>query len=59
MIDELYDLIGGRQTVGAATESFYRRVFEDAFLKEPIWRTCPLGRLMIHLDTLEKERHMS
>jgi hemoglobin len=29
MIDELYDLIGGRQTVRAATESFYRRVLAD------------------------------
>jgi hemoglobin len=29
MIDELYDLIGGRQTVWAATESFYRRVQAD------------------------------
>jgi hemoglobin len=29
MIDELYDLIGGRQTVSAATESFYRRVLAD------------------------------
>ena len=29
MIDDLYDLIGGRQTVWAATESFYRRVVAD------------------------------
>ncbi len=29
MIDELYDLIGGRQTIWAATESFYRRVLAD------------------------------
>jgi hemoglobin len=29
MIDELYDLIGGRQTVWAATDSFYRRVLAD------------------------------
>jgi hemoglobin len=29
MIDDLYDLIGGRQTVWAATESFYRRVLAD------------------------------
>ena len=26
MIDELYDMIGGRRTIWAATESFYRRV---------------------------------
>ena len=29
MIDALYDLIGGRQTIWAATESFYRRVLAD------------------------------
>jgi hemoglobin len=29
MIDDLYSLIGGRQTVWAATESFYRRVLAD------------------------------
>ena len=32
MVDELYDLIGGRQTVWAATDSFYRRVLADARL---------------------------
>jgi truncated hemoglobin YjbI len=30
MIDDLYDLIGGRQTIWAATESFYRRVQADS-----------------------------
>lgn len=29
MVDKLYDLIGGKQTVWAATESFYRRVLAD------------------------------
>ena len=29
MVDALYDLIGGKQTVWAATESFYRRVLAD------------------------------
>jgi hemoglobin len=29
MIDDLYDLIGGKKTVWAATESFYRRVLTD------------------------------
>jgi truncated hemoglobin YjbI len=29
MIDDLYDLIGGRQTVVAATEAFYRRFLAD------------------------------
>jgi truncated hemoglobin YjbI len=35
MIDELYDLIGGKQTVWDATESFYRRVLEDDTLRPP------------------------
>ena len=34
MVDELYDLIGGRQTVWAATDSFYRRVLADARLSQ-------------------------
>ena len=29
MIDDLYDLIGGKTIVWAATESFYRRVLAD------------------------------
>jgi len=29
MIDDLYDLIGGKKTIWAATECFYRRVFAD------------------------------
>jgi hemoglobin len=29
MTDDLYDLIGGNQTVWASTESFYRRVLAD------------------------------
>ncbi len=33
MIDELYDLIGGKQTVWAATEAFYKRVFADDSLQ--------------------------
>jgi len=33
MIDELYDTIGGRQTIWAATESFYRRVLQDDTLR--------------------------
>jgi hemoglobin len=32
MINDLYDLIGGRQTVWAATEAFYRRVLADETL---------------------------
>jgi hemoglobin len=33
MIDDLYDLIGGRRTVWAATDSFYRRVLGDESLR--------------------------
>lgn len=32
MVDKIYDLIGGKQTVWAATESFYRRVLADESL---------------------------
>jgi len=33
MIDQLYDLIGGRKTLWAATETFYRRVLADDTLR--------------------------
>lgn len=33
MIDDLYDTIGGKRTVWAATDSFYRRVLEDESLR--------------------------
>jgi len=33
MIDQLYDLIGGKQTVWSATETFYRRVLADESLR--------------------------
>ena len=32
MIDDLYETIGGRRTIRAATESFYRRVLADETL---------------------------
>jgi len=32
MTDELFELIGGKRTVWAATEAFYRRVLADATL---------------------------
>jgi hemoglobin len=44
MIDELYDLIGGKQTVWDATESFYRRVFEDDTLR-PFFRRTDMAHL--------------
>jgi hemoglobin len=44
MIDDLYDLIGGRQTVWAATEAFYRRVFADDTLS-PFFRTTDMAQL--------------
>jgi hemoglobin len=33
MIDQLYDLIGGKRTVWAATDAFYRRVLADETLR--------------------------
>jgi len=33
MIDDLYDIIGGRETIWAATKSFYRRVLKDETLR--------------------------
>ena len=33
MIENLYDLIGGRQTIKAATERFYEKVLEDDSLR--------------------------
>ncbi len=44
MIDELYDLIGGRQTVAAATEAFYRRVLADDTLR-PFFATTDMAQL--------------
>ena len=44
MIDDLYDLIGGKQTVWAATESFYRRVFADDTLS-PFFKTTDMAQL--------------
>ena len=44
MIDDLYDLIGGRQTVSAATEAFYKRVFADDTLS-PFFKTTDMAQL--------------
>jgi hemoglobin len=44
MIDELYDLIGGKQTVWDATDSFYRRVLEDDTLR-PFFRRTDMAHL--------------
>ena len=44
MIDELYDLIGGKQAVWAATESFYRRVLADNTLS-PFFATTDMAQL--------------
>ena len=43
-MDKVYDLIGGRQTVWAATESFYRRVFADDTLS-PFFKTTDMSQL--------------
>jgi hemoglobin len=44
VIDDLYDLIGGSQTVRAATEVFYRRVFADDTLS-PFFKTTDMEQL--------------
>ena len=44
MIDELYDLIGGKRTVWAATESFYRHVLADDSLR-PFFKTTDMAQL--------------
>jgi Bacterial-like globin len=45
VIDELYDLIGGRQTVWAATESFHKRVYADDALR-PFFKTTDMVELI-------------
>lgn len=44
MIDELYDLIGGKRTVWAATEAFYRRVLADETLR-PFFEKTEMAQL--------------
>jgi truncated hemoglobin YjbI len=45
VIDELYDIIGGRQIVWSATESFYRRVFADDTLRR-FFKTTDMAQLV-------------
>ena len=45
MVDALYDLIGGRQTVWAATDSFYRRVLADESVGH-FFKTTDMGHLL-------------
>src|SRR5271166_378463 len=44
MIDQLYDLIGGKKTVWAATDAFYKRVLADDTLRN-FFRDTDLARL--------------
>jgi truncated hemoglobin YjbI len=44
MIDDLYETIGGRQTINAAIESFYRRVPEDETLR-PFFGSTDMAHL--------------
>ena len=44
MIENLYDLIGGQQTIKAATERFYERVAEDQSLR-PFFEQVDMARL--------------
>lgn len=34
MIDDLYETIGGRRTINAAVEAFYKKVLEDDMLRQ-------------------------
>jgi hemoglobin len=43
--DELYNIIGGEQTVRAATESFYKRVFADDTLR-PFFESSDMQQLL-------------
>lgn len=44
MIDDLYDLIGGRQTVWTANQAFYRRVLADNALR-PLFKSTDMAEL--------------
>lgn len=44
-MEDLYELIGGKQTVTAATESFYKRVFADPTLR-PFFESSDLAQLL-------------
>jgi len=44
MIDQLYDLIGGRKTVWASIDAFYRRVLADDTLR-PFFESADMARL--------------
>jgi hemoglobin len=44
VIDELYDLIGGKRSVWAATAAFYRRVFADDTLR-PFFKSTDMAQL--------------
>ena len=44
MVDELYALIGGKRTVWAATEAFYRRVLSDDTLS-PFFEKTDMAQL--------------
>jgi len=46
MTDELFDLIGGKRTVWAATEAFYRRVLADAALS-PFFEETDMAQLRV------------
>jgi len=44
MIDALYDLIGGKKTIWAATDAFYRRVLSDDTIR-PFFETTDVPQL--------------
>jgi truncated hemoglobin YjbI len=44
MVDDLSDALGGKRTVRAATESFYRRVFADDTFR-PFFKSTDMAQL--------------
>jgi hemoglobin len=44
LIDDLYDLIGGRQTVWSANQAFYRRVLADN-TRRPFFKSTDMAEL--------------
>lgn len=47
MIDELYDLIGGRHTIAKATDLFYKKVLADPTLR-PFFDRADIKQLRSH-----------
>jgi len=53
MIDKLYDLVGGRHTISAATERFYKKVLEDDSLRHFFGETDMAHHVNVVYEILE------